>query len=168
MISFHFHRLKLQIQNSIFIFIQTMCMKNRFYLLIAAAVIFSACNKSSSNSQGTFNATINGAAFNNAAFAQKSGTALNIDGAATFYSATPSYPVVIITLGNYTGVGTYTVGGGALNGIAIDSSATSNSSVVIRGQVVITAASPTLTGTFYGTCLDSTKITNGSFSVAAP
>jgi hypothetical protein len=143
-------------------------MKKLFYFSFIAVLAFSSCTKSSSSTTGTFKATINGVAVNVAAFAQKNGTALNIDGSPSFSGTTPTYPFYAITIGNYTGVGTYTIGGSALNGLSIDSSASSNSSPVLYGQIVITSATPTLAGTFYGTCYDSTKITNGSFSVTAP
>jgi len=88
------------------------------------------------------------------------GSSLTIKG--TYWS-----PLQTITLNidNYTpGTGSYTLNAGG-NAIYDIPGTTDNSAY---GVVTITATSPLLTGTFSFTCKDSTRLSSGTFSCAAP
>ena len=62
--------------------------------------------------------------------------------------ATGSYPIQDFT------IGTYSIGGVTKAGV--------------HGNITFTSISPNWEGTFYFTCDDSTKITDGKFSIKAP
>jgi len=138
---------------------------------IAGIAFFSSCKKSSSTSYRMY-ASINGAAFNGAkCFATSNNTAINIYGnLASDTSATkPAFPYILLSISNFTGTGTYVIGtsGATGAGAIIDSSATHNA-IGIYGTITINSVSPNISGSFSFLALDSTSVTNGSFTALAP
>lgn len=130
----------------------------------------SSCSKSSSSNstspytmsatKGSTNVSFSGSS-NVIAFA--SGPLLEIEG---FTASGADTTAFIFLIGNYTGVGTYTLDN--MTNIGEYESKTSSSASLLfaaNGKITIaTAASPTMTGSFYFTATDSTKVTNGTFT----
>jgi hypothetical protein len=142
-------------------------MKNHaiFLFLAVACTCISGCKKSGSanNTPAYFvKATINGQPFNaTSAMSAMSGTRITLSGGVAA-GATPGYPTIVLSAGNYTGAGTYDLGITANYG-SLDSSFTSTNQV-LYGTFTVTAVSPNITGSFSFTCFDSTKVTDGTFS----
>lgn len=139
-------------------------------LALGGSATFFSCKKSSSSTPVyTMTATVNGVAFNATnCYADTSGGNFNIYGG-NFAGKYPDYPFILLSLslGNYTGAGTYALGTTWMAMGWVDSS-NAVQPASIRGTVDITAVSPEVTGTFSFVCGDSTTVTNGSFKAKVP
>lgn len=129
-----------------------------------------SCKKNDSPSTtatGSMTATINGASFSgNKCIADVEDTILNITGG-TADGIGFDYPFIGIGVTGYHGVGTYTsttIYNQMCKYYASSTDDTSLNHVSVHAVVNITATTPDVTGTFSFTTLDSTQITNGSFT----
>jgi outer membrane protein W len=135
--------------------------------LAAASGLFSCSKSSSTASPYVMSATKGGATTSfsgqTMVIAFSMGTMLEIEGEAVSNGDTTGY---IFMLNNYSGPGSYTLDGTTNIGEWVNKSATTATVLLAaNGNITIkTAASPTMTGTFYFTATDSTKISNGTFT----
>lgn len=152
--------------------------------LLLLASFYSCTHSTSAASGGSITCKINGVSYTaTKCFALKStsggNTTLTMEGAPTNYSTPgPTNPLMTFVIYTYNGIGTYkfNTAVGSITDTAtstIDSvsggSATSYYyTAPAYGSIIITATSPNIVGTFAYTSLDSNKVTNGSFSIAAP
>jgi len=132
-------------------------------IALMGMALISSCSKSSSSSPSySMDATIAGKSFSGTnCTATISGASLAVDGGV--FTSSPVYPYLTLGIFNYTGTGTYAIGGTSVNLGGVDSSA----SVVLvsqYGTVTITSVSPNIVGTFSFTCSDSTKVSGGTFT----
>ena len=133
---------------------------------IVASISFFSCTKSSSSSTSPYTMTATKGGSSTSFSGQSnvvaviSGPLLEVEGISVSGGDTTGY---IIIINNYAGVGSY-----ALDGMTEYVSKTSSSASVLQcshGNLTITSAtSPNMSGIFYFTATDSTKITNGTFT----
>jgi len=84
-------------------------------------------------------------------------------------SDTINHRSITLTIYNYTAqTGNVTINGVNAQATYDSTSSPSNIENAYYGNINLTAVSPQLIGTFNFTCTDSTKVKNGTFSVAAP
>jgi len=105
-------------------------------------------------------ATINGSSFN--AYTIETDTASGLRVTLGYESQTSAFPYINLSI-TATAIGTYSIDG--FDALAqIDSSASSGAVNASYGSITISAINDTaVTGTFYFTCTDSTRVTNGTF-----
>lgn len=151
-------------------------MRKTITLLAIAAcgvVTMFSCKKkdnSGTAATGSMTATINGASFsgNKCVATIENDSMLAITGGPADGIGF-GYPMLVVTSSHYHGVGTYTSTSFYDQAGIIDSAAANDSTVdmskySVTATLNITATTPNITGTFSFTTLDSTKVTNGSFT----
>jgi len=141
-------------------------MKKILTFAAIAAISFSAftgCKKSSSSSSYFVKATVNGTPLSlNYGYGIVNSGIVDIFG---FNGSGTSVTFPEITLvSTNSAAGTYTIDGMTVMA-AIDSSATSAIGAAYGTLTITTSTASVMTGTFSFTCTDSTKVTNGSFTV---
>lgn len=133
--------------------------------VICLFALLPACKKSDdkkSTKTTYMTAVINGQGFTAVVTTSAiSGTRLTLSG-----GASGGYPSIVLAPGLYNGAGYYDLGLSANYG-SVDS-AFGVSNQIRYGNLTISATTPNIVGTFDFTCFDSTKVTNGTFSIEAP
>jgi hypothetical protein len=133
-------------------------MKTTIYIFaLLCATLIGGCSKKESKTADSMAAKIGGVSFST------SDVTFSDHGSFVSIWGTGASSTLAVYIDDYKGVGTYPVGTNWT--VPTEYIANGSTRYAVSGQVTITSTSPNVSGTFYFTCDDNTRVANGSFVV---